>query len=103
MEAPNGSAFLPLRVVLELLGLKISLFPIRVGETDVATNVGLLQLTLDLVSEEEASHGVALSRSVPITFSVAQKMLARKRTASFTFACRRDVWHGIKLSCATST
>ena len=50
MEASNGSAFLPLLAVLELLGLKISWFPIRVGETDVATNVGLPQLALDLVS-----------------------------------------------------
>ena len=44
MEALNGSALLPLLVVLELLGLKISWFPIRVGETVVATKVGLPQL-----------------------------------------------------------
>ena len=50
MEAPNSSAFLPLLAVLDLLGLKICWFPIHVGETDVATNVGLPQLTLDLVS-----------------------------------------------------
>ena len=37
-------------LVLELLGLKISWFPIRVGETDVATKFGLPQLILDLVS-----------------------------------------------------
>ena len=49
MEASDGSAFLPLFVILELLGLKIYLFPIRIGETDVATNVGLPQLALDLV------------------------------------------------------
>ena len=52
MEAPNGSAFLPLLAVLDLIGLKISWFPIRVGDTDVATNVGLWQLALDLVPEE---------------------------------------------------
>ena len=51
MEASNGSAFLPLLVVLGLLGLKISWFPIRVGETDVATNVGLWELSLDIVLE----------------------------------------------------
>ena len=51
MEASNRSAFRPLLVVLELLGLKISLFPIRVGETDVATNVGLQQLALYIVLE----------------------------------------------------
>ena len=49
-EASNGSAFLPLLAVLELLGLQICWFPIHVGETDVATNVGLPQLALDLVS-----------------------------------------------------
>ena len=50
MEASNGSAFLLRLEVLELLGPKISLFPICVGETDVATSVGLPQLALDLVS-----------------------------------------------------
>ena len=59
MEALNGSAFLPLLAVLALLGLKISLFPIHVGETDVATNVGIPQLPLDLVWEEEASSDTA--------------------------------------------
>ena len=50
MEASNGSAFLPLLAVLELLGLKIYWFLIRVGETEVPTNLGLPQLDLDLVS-----------------------------------------------------
>ena len=50
MEASNGSAFLPLLAVLELLGLEISWFPIHIGEKDVATKVGLPQLALDLVS-----------------------------------------------------
>ena len=50
MEASNGSAFLYLLAVLELLGLKISWFPIRVGETEVAMKIGLPQLALDLVS-----------------------------------------------------
>ena len=59
MEEPNGSEFFPLLELLELLGLKISLFPIRVGKTDVATNVGLPQLALDLVSEEEATLDAA--------------------------------------------
>ena len=54
MEASNGSAFLPLLAVLELLGQTIYWFLIHVGETVVATKVGLPQLALDLVSEEEA-------------------------------------------------
>ena len=49
MEALNGSAFLPLLAVLDLLGLKISWFLIRVEEAVVATKVGLPQLTIDLV------------------------------------------------------
>ena len=72
MEASNGSAFLPLLAVLELLGLKISWFPICVGETEVTTKLGLPQLALDLVSEEEASLGVARSLSVPITLPVVR-------------------------------
>ena len=102
MEASCGSAFLPLLAVLRLLGLKISWSPIHFGETDVSTNVGLWQLALDLVSEEEASLGVAPSLSVPITFPVVQKIRAQGRTASVTFACGRDVWRGFKLSCNTS-
>ena len=50
MEALNGSAFLPLLAVLELLGLKIYWFPIRVGETDVTAELGLPQLALDPVA-----------------------------------------------------
>ena len=103
MEASIGSTFLPLLAVLELLGLKISWFPIRVGETDVATNVELPQLSLDLVSEEEASLGVARSLSVPIMFLVVRKMFVQGRAASVTFACRRDVWHGLKISCSNFT
>ena len=41
MEVSNGSAFLPLLVILGWLELKISWFPICVGEMDVAMNVGL--------------------------------------------------------------
>ena len=99
MEPSNGLAFLPLLAVLGLLGLKISWSPIRVGETDSAANVGIWQLALDLVSEEEASLGVARSLFVPITFQVVRKMLA----LSFTFACWRDILRGLKLSCTTST
>ena len=50
MEASNGLAFLPLLAVLELLGLKISWFLIRVGETDVTAKLGVLKIALDLVS-----------------------------------------------------
>ena len=50
MEASNGSAFLPLLAVLKLLGLKISWFPIHVGETELTTKLGLLQIALDPIS-----------------------------------------------------
>ena len=103
MEASNGSAFLPLFAVIEFLGLKIYWLPIRVGETDVATNVGLWKLVLDLVSEEEAYLGLVRSLSVLITFPVVWKIRAQGRAASVTFACVRDVWRGLKLSCSTST
>ena len=76
--------------VLGLLGLKIYRFPIRVGGTDVATNVELWQLALDLVLEEEASLGVARSLSVPITFAVVRKMRTQGCTVSVTFACGRE-------------
>ena len=55
---------------------EISWFPFRVWETDVATDVGLWKLALDIVSEEEASLGVARSLSVPNTSPVVQKMRA---------------------------
>ena len=103
MEASSGSEFLPLFAILGWLGLKIYWFPIRVGETDVATNVGLPQLTLDLVPEEEVSLGVARSLFVPIKFPVVRKMIEQGRPAFVTIACGRDVWHRLKLSCATST
>ena len=49
MEASNSPAFLPLLTVLELLGLKISWFRIRVRETDVTTKLGVPHLALDHV------------------------------------------------------
>ena len=70
-------AFLPLLVILGWLELKISWFPIRVAETNVATNVGIWKIALDLVSEEEVSLGMAQSVFVPITFPVVRKC-ARK-------------------------
>ena len=103
MEASNGSAFLPLLEILGWLGLKIFCFPIRVGEKDVATNVGIWQLALDIVLKEEASLGVARSLSVPNMFPVVWKMHAQGRAASVTFACGRTLWRRLKLSCATST
>ena len=73
MEASNGSTFLPLLAVLELLGLKISWFPIRVGETDVSAKLGLPQLDLDLVSEEEAmmNNGNNFCSEIPLVVQVA--------------------------------
>ena len=103
MEASNGLTFLFLFAILGWLGLKIPWFPIYIGETDVATNVWLWQITLDLLSEEEASLGVARSLSVPITFAVVRKMCAQGRAASVTFACRRTVWCWLQFSCETST
>ena len=50
MESSNGSAFLPLLAVPELLGLKIYWFLIRVEETDKSTKFGLPKLALYLVS-----------------------------------------------------
>ena len=76
MEASNGLAFLTLLTVLDLLELKISWFPIRVGETDVATNVGLPKLALDLVSTAWISglmkNGYILHVEIPLVMSVAE-------------------------------
>ena len=49
MKASNGSAFLPLLAVLEFHGLKISWFPVRVGETEVTTKLWILELAIDLI------------------------------------------------------
>ena len=74
MEASNGSAFLPLLAVLESLGLKISWFPICVGERVVAMAVGLPQLALDLVSEEEVrmNNENNFCVEIPLVVSVAE-------------------------------
>ena len=103
MGASNRSAFLPLFAILGWLGQKIYWFPIHVVETDMATNVGLWQLDLELLSEEEVSLGVARSLSVPIAFPVVRKMHAQGRATSVPFTCVRDVWCGLKISWATST
>ena len=78
-------------MVLELLGLKISWFPICVGVTEVTTKLGLPQLALELILEEKAYLGMAWSLSIPITFPVVRKMLAHGCPASVTFAYGRDV------------
>ena len=77
MEASVGLAFLPLLAVLESLGLKISWFLIRVGETVMDTKVGLPQLALDLVSEEEAmmNNGNNFCSKIPSVVSVAEILL----------------------------
>ena len=77
MKTLNGSAFLPLLKVLELIGLKIYWFLIRVGETVVATKVGPLQLALDLVSEEEAmmNNGNNFCSEIRLVVSVAEILL----------------------------
>ena len=79
MEASNGSAFLPLLAVLELLGLKISWFPIRVGNKDVTEKLGLPQLALDLVSTAWMSglmnSGYNFRFEIPLFVSVAKMPL----------------------------
>ena len=76
MEAPNSSAFLPLIAVLELLGLKISWFLIRVGETDVTAKLGLTQLALDLISTSWVAglmnRGYNFCVEIPLVVSVAE-------------------------------
>ena len=79
MEASNGSTFLPLLAVLELLGLKISWFPTFFGETDVATKFGLPQLALDLVSTAWMAglmnNGYNFCVEIPLVVSVAEILL----------------------------
>ena len=83
MEASNGSAFLPLLAVLEFLGLKIYWFPIRIGETDVATNIRLPQLNLDLVLVDRTTawmagltnNGYNFRVETPFVVQVAEIML----------------------------
>ena len=77
IEESNCYAFLPLLAVLELLGLKISWFLIHVGETVLATKVGLPQLALDIVSEEEVTinNRNNFCSETPLVVSVAEIML----------------------------
>ena len=76
MEASNSPAFLPLLTVLELLGLKISWFLIRVGETEVATKLGLPQLALDLIltawMDGLMNSGYNFCVEIPLVVSVAE-------------------------------
>ena len=73
MRVSNGSALLSLLLILPgCLGLTISWSLNYAGETEIATNLGLRKLDLDLVSEKEASLSVVLSLSVPITFPVVR-------------------------------
>ena len=79
MEASNGSAFLPLLAVLELLGLKISWFQIRVEETAVDTKVGLPQLALDLLSAALIAglmnSGYNFRVKIPLVVSISENPL----------------------------
>ena len=70
MEASNGSAFLPLLAVLELLGLKISWFLIRVEETDKSMNFWLPKLALDLVSMGQTTAWMAGLMNIGYNFCV---------------------------------
>ena len=70
MRASNGSSLLSLfTILIGCLGLTIYWSLNCAGETEVTTRLGLWKLNLELVSEEEASLDVALSFSVPITFT----------------------------------
>ena len=79
MEASNGSAFLPLLAVLGLLGLKISWFPICVGETDVTVKLGLPKIALDLVSTawmaSLMNSGYNFRVGIPLVVSVSKSQL----------------------------
>ena len=79
MEASDGSVFLPLLAVLELLGLKISWFPIRVGETAVTAKLGLPELALDLDSTawiaEMMNNGYNFRVEIPLVVSVDEILL----------------------------
>ena len=69
MQSSNILALLSLFMILPgCLGLIISWSLNCNGETEVTTKLGLWKLNLELVSEEEASLGVALSFSVLLTF-----------------------------------
>ena len=68
MRVSNGSALLYLFMILAgCLVSTMAWFMNYNGETEIATNVGLWKIDLDLISEEEMSLGVALSLSVPST------------------------------------
>ena len=79
MESSNGSTFLPLLAVLALFGLKISLLPICVGETAVATKVGLPQVALDLISTAWMAglmnNGYNFRVGIPLVVSVSENPL----------------------------
>ena len=79
MESSNGSTFLPLLAVLELIGLKISWFPTRVGETELTTKLGLPQIALDLVSTAwiagTMNNGYNFRFEIPLVVSVADAPL----------------------------
>ena len=73
MQASNGLAILSIfTILLGCLVLIIYWSLNCAGETEISTKFGFRKLDLDLVSEEEASLGVALSLSVPITFPVVR-------------------------------
>ena len=103
MEASNGSAFLPLFVILGWLGLTISWFPVRVGETELPMQIGPWGLNLEF-SSELMFRDVALSLIVRLIFlEVPRKMCAQLRTASVTLSLRSTVWCGLKMSCTPIT
>ena len=91
MEALNGSAFLPLFEILRWLGLKISWFPVRIGETELPMQLGTWELNLEF-SSELISHGVATPLLAYITFPESpRKMRAQLHAASVTLSFGRTV------------
>ena len=62
-----------------MLGLKIYWFPIRVGETEVTTKLGLPQLAIDLVSTAwiagMMNNGYNFRFEIPLVVSSAEILL----------------------------
>ena len=79
MEALNGSEFLPLLAVLELFGMKISWFLIRVGQTDVTAKLLLPEIGLDIVSTAWMAglmnSGYNFCVEIPVVVSLAEILL----------------------------
>ena len=102
MEASDGSAFLPLFVILGWLGLITSWFPKRAGEMELGLETGIGELNLDF-SLDLMSRFVELSLPVRLNFPGFRKIRAQLRPVSATLAFGSTVWRGLKISCIPIT